>query len=238
MTPQEFVKAYREAFGENVTLPIAFGFSNKPITEPRQGLRCIIGAFHIVRKGRSITFEDDFISCGGGQMYLGKKPLAERIPHFVSNIEHYKQTPQMVADYVESMAITPTDCKYLNLQRIDTIDSWEGTEGIICLATPDILSGLCAWAFYDRNEPDTVTTQFASGCAAAFSFAVTENRKTDGYRCFLGMLDVSARPLVPSNELVFAIPACRLSTMLTTMKDTCLFNGEAWQRVRNRIVND
>ena len=59
-----------------------------------------------------------------------------------------------------------------------------------------------SWAFYDNNAPDAVSTQFASGCSSLVTFAVKENRE-GGRRCFLGMLDPSARLLVPKNELTF-----------------------------------
>ena len=96
-----------------------------------------------------------------------------------------------------------------------------------------MLSGLCTWAFYDNNSPDAVTTPFASGCAAAVTFAVNENRK-GGRRCFLGMFDPSARPHVPENELTFTIPMCRFREMLKTMNDSALFQ-KAFSVLKRRI---
>ena len=118
--------------------------------------------------------------------------------------------------------------------RIDHLDSWDGIEALIFFATPDIISGLAAWAFYDRNEPDTVTVKFGSGCASTIAFAVAENHLPDGYRCFLGMTDLSARYLAPSGLLAFTIPSCRLPKMLETLPHTALFNGKAWERLKAR----
>ncbi len=106
-------------------------------------------------------------------------------------------------------------------------------EAILFFATPDILSGLCTWAFFDNNSSDAVTTQFASGCAAIVTFAINENRK-NGNRCFLGMFDPSARPLVPENELTFTIPMCRFKRMMETMNDSALFQ-KAFTIVKKRI---
>lgn len=53
--------------------------------------------------------------------------------------------------------------------RIDKADAFEGTEGILFYTTPDMLSGLCGWAFYDTNEPDTVVSMFGSGCSSVVS---------------------------------------------------------------------
>ena len=96
-----------------------------------------------------------------------------------------------------------------------------------------VLSGLCSWAFYDNNADDAVCARFASGCCGIVTFAVKENAE-GGRRCFLGMFDPSARPLVPKDELTFTIPACRFKEMLNTMKQSALFQ-KAYSVVRKRI---
>ena len=68
------------------------------------------------------------------------------------------------------------------------------------------------------------------------TFAVKEN-KAGGRRCFIGLLDPSARLLVPKDELTFAVPACRFSEMLDTMEQSALFR-KAYSVVRNRIVGE
>ena len=106
-------------------------------------------------------------------------------------------------------------------------------EAVVFFATPDVLLGLCTWAFYDNDADNAVVTKFASGCAAIVSFATTENRKS-GRSCFLGMFDPSARPLVPKNELTFAVPMSRFKEMLRTMPDSALYQ-KAFSAVRRRI---
>ena len=51
---------------------------------------------------------------------------------------------------------------------------------------------------------------------------------------FIGMLDPSARPLIPENELTFTIPMCRLMEMLDTMDDSSLYQ-KAFSALRRRI---
>lgn len=148
--------------------------------------------------------------------------MQERIPDFVSNMEHYKKKPQMVREYIDSLGIRLSDKPYLNFIRMDQLDTLDGMEGILCWATLDILSGLAAWAFYDNNREDAVATIFASGCSSIVSITVKENRE-GGQRCFIGLLDPSARPLVPADELSFVIPLCRFKTMVETMDDSALF---------------
>jgi len=106
---------------------------------------------------------------------------------------------------------------------IDQLSDWEGIEAVVFFATPDILSGLCTWALFDNDAEDAIVTKFAS----------VENRK-GGRSCFLGMFDPSARPLVPKNELSFAIPMSRFKEMLTTMPDSALYQ-KAFSVVRRRI---
>ncbi|MBR2367714.1 MAG: DUF169 domain-containing protein [Alistipes sp.] len=236
MTPREFIESFRKAFGEAAPLPIAFWYGDTAVNADSRVPRCMIGAIRKVCDGCALTLTAENVQCGGGGLYTAFRPMSEHVPIFVSKTEHYKQTPEQVRAYVESLDIEITDKPYLNFVRVDKLMSWEGVEAVVFFATPDILSGLCTWAFYDNDAEDAVTTKFASGCAAVISFATVENRK-GGRRCFLGMLDPSARPLVPKNELTFAVPMCRLSEMLTTMSDSALYQ-KAFSVVRRRIEGE
>jgi len=159
--------------------------------------------------------------------------MPDRVPLFVSETEHYKRTPDMVREYVAGLDLEITDKPYLNFVRIDRLDNWNGVEAVVFFATPDVLSGLCTWAYYDNNAEDAVVAKFASGCAAVVSFATVENRR-GGRRCFLGMFDPSARLLVPKDELTFTIPMSRFAEMLVTMSDSALYQ-KAFSIVRRRI---
>lgn len=236
MTIKEFISAYREAFGEVAPLPIAFGYSDSPSAEIKNITRCMIGAISKVRDGEPLTLCKENVKCGGGGLYTGFTPMPDRVPVFVSQGEHYKQTPEMVKGYIDSLEIRQTEKPYLNFVRLDNIECLQGVEGIIFFATPDVLSGLTSWAFYDNNAADAVSTQFGSGCSSIVSMAVKENRD-GGRRCFLGMLDPSARLLIPKNELTFVIPTCRFKEMLDTMRDSALFQ-HAFSAVRRRIVGE
>lgn len=228
-----FLQQYQEAFGNEVPLPIVFGYSHTPAAEVRKIPRCMIGAIRKVCSGEPLTLAAENVLCGGGSLYTAFAPMRERIPVFVSETEHYKQTPQQVKDYIHSLDIRPMEKPYLNFVRMDCLSSLDEAEGILFFATPDQLSGLCSWAFYDNNADDAVCTRFASGCCSIVTFAVQENRK-QGRSCFIGMLDPSARPLMPANELTFVIPIHRFREMTQTMKDSALFR-EAFSIVKRRI---
>ena len=233
MTPQEFILKFREAFGEAAPLPIAFWYGHTALNPESRVPRCMIGAIRKVCEGEALTLTAENVQCGGGGLYTAFRPMMERVPLFVSETEHYKQTLEQVRKYVESLEIEITDKPYLNFQRVDRLTSWEGIEAVVFFATPDILSGLCTWAFYDNDADDAVVTKFASGCAAVITFATVENRK-GGRRTFLGMFDPSARPLVPKNELTFAVPMSRFKEMLQTMSDSALYE-HAFSVVKRRI---
>ena len=229
----DFLTNFKSAFGDAAPLPIVFGYSDTPAEEPSRVPRCVIGAISKVRHGEPLTLCADNVTCGGGGLYTGFHEMAERIPAFVSQTEHYKQTPQQVLDYVEALDIAPARKPYLNFVRMDHADNLDDVEGVLFWATPDILSGLTSWAFFDNNAPDAVSLPFGSGCSSIISFAVRENR-AHGRRCFVGMLDPSARPLVPRDELTFVIPTSRFIEMATTITDSALFQ-HAFSIVRKRI---
>ena len=235
MTIQEFIIKFREAFGDAAPLPVSLAYGVTPAAEVKSVPKCMIGAISKVRNGGALTLSADNVLCGGGGLYTAFRPMPERVPVFVSEVEHYKKTKEMVIDYVDSLKISLTDKPYLNFVRVDKLEDWDDAEALIFFATPDMLSGLCTWAFYDNNDSDAVTTLFASGCASIITFAVDENR-SGGRRCFLGMLDPSARPLVPANELTFTIPLSRFKEMLTTMNDSALYQ-KAFSALKRRINN-
>lgn len=233
---QTFLQKYKEAFGDTAPLPIAFGYSDVPEAEVKKIPRCIIVNIRKVCDGESLTLSKENVTCGGGGLYTAFAPMQERIPVFVSETEHYKQTPEQVKEYIEGLDIHPAEKPYLNFVRMDRISSLDDVEGILFFATPDVLSGLCSWAFYDNNDENAVTAKFASGCCSIVTFAARENRR-NGRSCFIGLLDPSARPLIPANELSFVIPTCRFREMVQTMEDSALFR-KAYSIVRKRIVGE
>lgn len=230
---QTFQQKYREAFGNAVPLPVAFGYSHNPVAEVKKIPRCMIGAIRKVCGGEPLTLSADNVLCGGGSLYTAFAPMQDRIPAFVSETEHYKRTPEQVRRYIHNLDIQLAEKPYLNFIRIDKLSSFDDVEGILFFASPDVLSGLCSWAFYDNDADDAVSVRFASGCCSIVTFAVNENRK-NGRSCFIGMLDPSARPLVPANELTFVIPVSRFREMMRTMEDSALFR-KAYSIVKKRI---
>ena len=168
----------------------------------------MIGSIRKVCEGDSLTLSADNVLCGGGSLYTAFAPMQERLPKFVSETEHYKQTLEQIKKYIHRLDIHLTDKPYLNFVRMDKLSSLDEMEGILFFATPDI-------------------------CCSIVTFAIQENRK-NGRSCFIGMLDPSARPLIPTNELTFVIPIHRFHEMMQTMEHSALFQ-KAYSIVRKRI---
>lgn len=229
-----FINNYREAFGEKAPLPIIFYYSNQTIAETKKINGCLFKEMEAVRSGKPISLNAEIIGCGGGKLYTGFGPMNEYIPNFVSQKERYKQNPQDVIAYVDSLQLQSFTGKYLNFVRIDQMETLDAIEGMLFFATPDILAGLTTWAFFDNPSEDAVSAIFGSGCSSVISLAVRENR-LNGQRTFLGLFDPSVRPYVEANELSFVIPASRFKTMAKTMRQSCLFNTRAWEKVKERI---
>lgn len=222
------------AFGEEAALPIAFWHSDSPVTEPEPMNGCFFPVFEKVREGHAASFDATTMKCGGGKFYCGLAPMPEYVPTFVSEKEHYKASPQLVKESVNRLNIEVHPDKFLNFCRIDHVNDNISYHGILIAATPDILSGLVSWAYYDNASDDGVCTIWGSGCSATIRAVINENN-SKGERCFIGLFDPSVRPRVRANELMFCIPKNRLEKMAASIHDTCLFNGAAWSKVRERI---
>ena len=212
MEVKVFIDNYREAFGEKTELPIVFWYSDTPLADTEKINGCFFKGLKTVREGNPISLNAEVIGCGGGKFYTGFTEMPERVPNFVSLKERYKKTPEMVVEFIEQLGVSLTNRKYLNFVRIDRVETFDKVEGILFLATPDILSGLTTWAYFDNNSEDAVTSMFGSGCSAVVTNAVIENSR-GGKRTFIGLFDPSVRPHVEANILSFVIPISRFKEM-------------------------
>ncbi len=234
MTPQEFLAAYREAFGEKPELPLVFGYTNEPKNPVAKTEGCFFKALRDARKGTVVSLNASNIGCGGGKLYTGFSPMPEYVPQFVSLKERYKQTPELVVEGVEALDIRTPQKAWLEFTRLDLAETFDGAEGIVFFASPDVLSGLVSWATFDFGAGEAVAAPWGSGCSSVVTQTVQENRN-GGKRCFLGLFDPSVRPWVDASSLSFTIPMSRFDAMCATMHETCLFNGHAWPKLKERI---
>lgn len=231
---ENIIKKLQDCFGTGTDLPIAFWFSEQPANEVKKAGGCMFKAIAEARKGEVLTLCENNVLCGGGKFYLGFAELPEQVPMFVSLKEKYKKTPDEVASFVKDIDVQKAPHPYFNLARIDKLDNLNNIEGIFFIAKADVIAGLSGWAFFDNNSPDAVRAPFGSGCSVIFSNTITENHK-GGNCCFLGLFDPSVRPWVRTDELGFAIPKSRLTSMIKTIDECFLSDSNAWKFVKKRI---
>lgn len=234
MNISTFISNYQEAFGRHAELPIAFWYSDRMEAPTEKVNGCFFKCMKRVRDGEAVSLSTETITCGGGKFYTGFSDMPERVPGFVSLKEKYKKTPEMVLDFIKDVQVPKADKAYLNFVRIDKMSSFDEAEGILFLATPDMLSGLATWAFFDNNAPDCVASPFGSGCCSVVTQAVIEN-KMEGRRTFIGFFDPSVRPYFEADLLSFTIPMSRFKEMYHTMRESCLFDTHAWAKIKERL---
>ena len=234
ITSNELIKRLHASFGDNMELPIAFWRSNEPIATTEKIGGCMFKGLFNVREGIPLSLSADNTGCLGGKFYLGFGELPVFVPDFIAHKERYKRTPEQVLAFAESINVVRNEYRFINFQRIDMMESLDDIEGLMFFARPDVISGLCGWAFFDTNNEDAVKTRFGSGCSVLIANAITEN-KTGGQSCFLGLFDPTMRPLIGADELGFSIPASRLAIMSETINECFLSGSHAWSNVKARI---
>lgn len=234
MNIQTFIQDFKEAFGESAELPLVFWYSDALEGETEKINGCFFKGMKTVREGNIISLNAESIGCGGGKFYTGFTEMPEHVPTFVSLKERYKQTPEMVTDFIRQVGVPKTEKRYLHFARIDKVKELEEAEGVMFLANPDMLSGLTTWAFFDNNAEDSVVSPFGSGCSSVVTQTINENRK-GGRRTFIGFFDPSVRPYFEPDKLSYTIPMSRFKEMCETMRQSCLFDTHAWGKIRERM---
>lgn len=234
MKPSDFVRLYSKNFGDAAPLPVAVIYSAMPLGEIKSVPGCMFKQFCRAYRGETVTLDAPHFTCGGGKCYTGLGPMPERVCNFVSAVEKYKETPEIAGCSIEAIGAVRSAKPYINFVRVDRLETFDEIEGLVFFVNPDVLSGLFAWANYDRTDINAVQSPWGSGCSATVTSLVNENRK-GGKHCFIGMLDVSARQFFKSDILSFSIPKSRFAEMSVTLSQCCVADAPAWLKVKKRI---
>jgi len=203
--------------------------------------RCLIGNLTRVQDGYSYVYDAHTPGCSGGKRYSGfSKKLRPKFEYFLScgipgelEGERYKESPQLVEEYLKSHPPFEAPGKYLVFKRLDKLTAEEKPFAVIFFAGPDVLSGLFALANYDRADPHGVLSPMGSGCASIINYPY-EEAHSENPGCILGMFDVSARPCVPEGILTFTVPMPRFEQMVHHMDESFLIT-KSWDLVRKRL---
>ena len=105
MDAKEFASAYGEAFGPAAGLPLLFWYSDGPVRAVPKVEGCFFKALAEAREGSAVSLNAANIGCGGGKFYTGFAPMPPFVPAFVSQKEHYKQTPEMVLEFIGRLGV-------------------------------------------------------------------------------------------------------------------------------------
>jgi uncharacterized protein (DUF169 family) len=240
---EKFTRLWSRFFG-NAEFPVVFYYTDKEpnaeIVQPSQKWNCFIAELAKVRKGRSLAFNQEAVSCGGGKRYLGfTNKLRPGFEYFLScgnkeiEGERYLQSPELVEKFLANAPWAPAKGKWVVFKRWDMLSAEDEPEVAIFFAKPDVLSGLFTLAGFDREDMNGTIVPFGSGCSSIIQYPLAEclNAKP---RAVLGMLDVSARTYVQENVMSFALPLKRLEEITGYMEETFLITG-SWEKVRERI---
>jgi uncharacterized protein (DUF169 family) len=240
---EKFISLWVKYFG-NVELPIVFYYSDSEndaenMTKSEKW-GCFIGELAKVRKGRSLAFDRDSISCGGGKKYLGfTNKLRPGFEFFLScgnaeiEGERYLQSPELVEKFLKNASWIPAKGTKIVFKRWDMLLEEDEPEVVIFFAKPDVLAGLFTLAGFDSEDLNGTVAPFGSGCASIVQYPLAESKKAKP-KAVIGMFDVSARPFVQENVLSFAIPVKRFEEMVSYMEESFLAT-KSWEKVRKRI---
>lgn len=234
MNPREFVNKYRVYFGDKAPLPIVVKYSKEPYGSLENISGCMFKQLHRAYNGESVSLCKNNLTCGGGKLYTGLGPTPLGVYNFVSNIEKYKQNPEITKKSILFINAQTAEKPFINFIRIDKLENFDDTEGLIFFADPDVISGLYTWANYDQVDINTVQSPWGSGCSSTVTAIVNENRE-NGKHCFIGLFDISARVFFKSNIISFSIPMSRFKEMLDTIDKCCVSGSPAWLKLRKRI---
>ncbi len=226
-------------------LPIAFYYAEdggepEPMAAPG-GWRCFIADLAKVRKGETVCFDVDSISCSGGKRYLGfSQELMPNFEYFLScglegvmEGERYKKNPGLVKSIMNKVPEFVAPASRIVFKRWDMLEADDTPEVVVFFAPADVLSGLFTLANFDEPSLEAVFSPFAAGCGSIAMYPYIE-KQAERPRAVFGMFDVSARPCVQSDVLTFAVCMEKFERMAANMDESFLIT-KSWAKVRERM---
>lgn len=244
-TADDFLRKWPKYFAK-AELPIVFYYSDDPKDAKYAGIpprrRCFICDLGKVRRGQSLYFDIEAVTCTGGKRYLGfSQTLRANFEYFLScgiegelEGERYKKTPEIVKEQLKQQPPFNAPTKYAVFKRIDKLSETEKPSVVIFFAAPDVLAGVFTLANYDETNRNGVIAPFGSGCSSIIYYPYLELPKNEP-KAILGMFDVSARPCVTPNILTIAIPWPKFERMVNDMDESFLITN-SWKKIKARIA--
>ena len=240
---ETFLQLWKKYFGD-AELPITFyytdGDGDAQWPEKSKGRNCLICELARVRKGESLVYNAERITCGGAKRNLGyTEKMRPGFEYFLScgnkdiEGERYLRNPELVKEFMKEQGKIPGAGRNIVFKRWDNLTKKDEPDAVIFFAKPDVLSGLFTLANFDQSEPNGTYTPFGAGCGSIIYYPYLES-KSDRQRAVIGMFDPSARPCIPQNVLTFALPMKKFEKMIGYMEESFLIT-DTWDAIRNRI---
>lgn len=239
---KDLFKHFRNTLGLKES-PIGVYYSNERPEGmmPNEGIQgCIIGFLKNVRKdGKIVYFDKDHYGCPGAAYYMGFREVPrQNIEYFLSygipgemEGERYIKTPELARKYFNKMKPRPAPGKFCIFKPIDKFKQNEIPEVVIFFVTLDLLSGLFTLTNYALEKTDAIMTPFGSGCSTILTYPIKD--ESSSY-AFIGMFDVSARPMVEENIITLSMSYSIFNKLLENVSGSFL-ETESWKKVFRRI---
>ena len=247
MTPSRIAEALKLAYA-----PVAIIFTNE---KPEGAMQfreetkwgCVVALLTAAAKGKTAVIDRKTCPCGGGRVGLGfQDGFNTEIPggfdYFLSTGrgegypegEHYRKTPERAREYAEALPTADIPFTYLIFKPLSEVDlAKETPQEVVFYVNPDQLTALVVLANYDRPAGENVIIPHAAGCQSVGIIPYRE-AQSELPRAVVGMLDVSARPMVPADTLTFTVPFAMYLEMEADAEGSFL-SHKAWQKVKERI---
>ncbi len=227
--------------------PIAVLFTNKKpegaleFAEGRWG--CVAAMLTAAAKGRQAVFSRSTFGCLGGGVGLGLGDMYQNFPggieYFLSTGkegyregEAYKKTPELAKSFVETLPIREIPEQFVVFKPLAEVAA-EEPRVVVFYANPDQLSALVVLANYGRPGNDNVCIPFGAGCQSICLIPWNEASQ-ERPKAVVGMIDISARPLIDADLLAFSVPFGMFKEMEDNVPGSFL-DKHAWHKVTERI---
>lgn len=239
-----FIGLWQEYF-PGAELPVTFELTEDDRGVERapapNGWRCMVCDLARVRRGKSLVFTQESLSCSGAKYYMGfVKGRAPDFRYFLScgkpgsvRGERYKKNPEIVDELVQKGTFLPAGSRHYLFSRWDNLNPDDNPDVVIFFARAEVIAGLFTLANFDRAEPHGVICPFGSGCSSIIHYPLHEGM-AECPRAVLGMFDPSARPCVPVDMLTMAIPMRLFGQIVESMEESFLIT-DTWEKVKKRI---
>ncbi len=229
--------------------PVAIIFSNirpeKATQFKKDKWGCVAAMMNSAVRGKTVVFDRDTCGCIGGKVGLcfgnAYVDFPGGIDYFLSTRregfregEAYIKTVELAREKVDQMPIVDIPFEFVTFKPLPNVNIEKEKPMLVCFfANPDQISALFTLVNYSRPGLDNVAVRFGAGCHQVCMLPYHESQQKNP-RAILGMFDISARPLAPSDILSFTVPFKMFQEMERDVPGSFL-EKEAWLKVLERI---